>query len=206
MLATDDMLFGTTDEAAFHQLIAEFDRYFEYTVRTGMELSFLNYRIIQSPYCISIDQWTHIRQNILQKYFLPPDKIPVVSSPFPRENSFELKLFQATNLSDEELNQLAKKHRGRYSTWTGALLHIAEKSRPDLAYAAMRLTGYNASPKAPCKHYIKLCVICGITLMFQSCTHVKTERKNLYQSTLKMERQKSYRSQMMNQMIQIWKP
>ena len=87
------------------------------------------------------------------------------------------------------------------------MLHIAEKSRPDLAYAAMRLTSYNANSKAPCfKHYIKLCVICGITLMFQSCTHVKTERKNLYQSTLKMERQKSYRSQVMNQMIQIWKP
>ena len=70
VLATDDMLFGTTDEAAFHQLIAEFDRYFEYTVRTGMELAFLNYRIIQSPYGISIDQSTHIRQTILHKYLM----------------------------------------------------------------------------------------------------------------------------------------
>ena len=74
-LATDDMLFDTTDESAFYQLLAEFGRYFDYTVRTGMELSFLNFRVIQSPYGISIDQSTHIRQNILQKYFLPSDNI-----------------------------------------------------------------------------------------------------------------------------------
>ena len=61
-----------------------------------------------------------------------------------------MRLLTSNKYTDEELNQLAKKHRGRYSTWTGALLHVAEKSRPDLAYAAMRLTGYNANPKAPC--------------------------------------------------------
>ena len=102
------MLFGTIDESAFHQLLAEFDRYFDYTVRTGMELSFLNFRVIQSPYGISIDQSTHIRQNILQKYFLHSDNISVISSTFPRDHSFEMKLFTSPHLTDDELKQYEK--------------------------------------------------------------------------------------------------
>ena len=132
-------------------LLAAFDKYFTYTTRTGTELSFLNYRIIQSEWGNSIDQTTPICQNILAKYF--PDKtmkVPFQSSPFPLDNGVEMKIFEANYLSDKELSELAKIHRGGYSTWAGALLHIADKSRPGLSYVAMRLTGYNSNPRRPC--------------------------------------------------------
>ena len=65
--------------------------------------------------------------------------------------SHEWHYFQyAPHLSDEELEILNYKHNGGYSTWSGALLHVADKSQPDLSYASMRLTGYNANPKEPC--------------------------------------------------------
>ena len=44
----------------------------------------------------------------------------------------EMEIYESPDLSDEELNELAKEHRGGYSTWAGALLHIADKSRPDI--------------------------------------------------------------------------
>ena len=59
-LATDDMILATTHPRALDILLTEFSKYFEYTTRKGSELSFLNYRIIQSEWGISIDQTTHI--------------------------------------------------------------------------------------------------------------------------------------------------
>ena len=151
ILATDDILFGTTDKKALDRLLMEFARYFSYTTRSGPELSFLNFCLIQSEFGISLDQTTHIRQIILNVYF-PSDygTVPFESSPFPLSSDFEMRLFQDPNLTDDEIKDLNKKHRGGYSTWAGALLHIAEKSRPDLSYVAMQLTGYNANRNAIC--------------------------------------------------------
>ena len=36
-----------------------------------------------------------------------------------------------------------------YIQWTGTLLHIAKKSRPELAYTEIRLNGYNNCPYIP---------------------------------------------------------
>lgn len=127
-LATDDMLFGTTDPRAFDCLLLEFKKYFEYTTCSGQELSFLNFQIIQSEYGISINQSSHICQNILQKFFPQKDLvIPFSSSLFLLSNDFEMKLFRAPHLSDDELKSLAEKYRGGFSTWSGALLDITEK-------------------------------------------------------------------------------
>ena len=138
ILAPDDILFGTSDKRALDRLLKEFERYFTFTTRSGSELSFLNFRLIQSNHGISLDQTTHIRQNILNIYFLPEDgPIPYESSPFPLSPDFERRLFNDPHLTDDELKALNTKHRGAYSTWTGALLHVAEKSRPDLSYVSM---------------------------------------------------------------------
>ena len=51
----------------------------------------------------------------------------------------------APDLSDDKISVSNKEHRGLYSTWADALLHIADNSRPDLSYAAMRLTEYNSN-------------------------------------------------------------
>ena len=104
-LATDDMLFATTHTSLFHILIAEFDKYFSTTVLQGSQLTFLNYRIIQSKYGTSIDQTNHIEQKILMEYFgnVEPSSVPFQSSPFPTNTTFEMELFQALPLSEQEL-------------------------------------------------------------------------------------------------------
>ena len=135
------MMFASTSVKLYNLFLQEFSKYFSYITRTEPELPFLNYRVIQSKYGISIDQTTHIRQNILAKYFPNEDeKIPFYSSPFPLDNSVKMEIYNAPNLSEKELSDLAKIHRGGYSTLAGALLHVADKSRPDLSYSAMKLT------------------------------------------------------------------
>ena len=80
-------------------------------------MSFLNFCAIQSQFGISIDQTDHIRQTILNVYFADyTDPVPFESSPFPLSNVFERRLFQAPNLTDDELKALHKKYRGGYST------------------------------------------------------------------------------------------
>ena len=42
------------------------------------------------------------------------------------------------------------KYNGAYNKWTDSLLHIAARSRSDIAYLAMRLSGYNNCPSQAC--------------------------------------------------------
>ena len=83
---------------------------------------------------------------MLQVFF--PDNTPVSfqSSPFPLDPSVEMLLFAALPLTDEENEALSVKYHGAYNHWTGGLLHIADKSRADISYCAMRLSGYNNCP------------------------------------------------------------
>ena len=57
-----------------------------------------------------------------------------------------MELYEATPLSDAELQALEQQYSGPYNHWTGGLLHISTKSRSDLSYLAMRLSGYNNCP------------------------------------------------------------
>ena len=74
LLATDDMSFATNSSVAVQQLETEFKKYFAFTCKRGTELSFLNFRIIQSKYGISLDQTNHIQQKVLTPYFLDRKK------------------------------------------------------------------------------------------------------------------------------------
>ena len=149
-LATDDILFAATDPTMWKTLLITFHQYFEFTTRTGTELSFLNYRIIQSKHGVSIDQTNHIKQTILQVYFKDTPTVIFQSSPFPRDPKFEIELFKALPLSDEDLEKMANKINGTYQFYVGALQHVASHSRSDIQYATMRLAGYNANPNAKC--------------------------------------------------------
>ena len=106
----------------------------------------MNYRIIQSEYGISIDQYNHIQQSSLQDFFDKGTTVPFQSSPFILDQSIEMDLFKDGPLSEDECASLDERYNGTYSYWTGALLHIAEKSQWDLQYLAMRLAGYNNCP------------------------------------------------------------
>ena len=64
-LAKYDTIFATDSHDAIKQLKTEFKKYFVYTFSKRTELSFLNFRIIQSKYGISLDQINHIKQKVL---------------------------------------------------------------------------------------------------------------------------------------------
>ena len=68
-LATDDILVASSDVSLFHLLEKTLKQYFSLTSATGPLLHFLNYRIIQSDHGVSFDQYSHIRQTLLQPFF-----------------------------------------------------------------------------------------------------------------------------------------
>ena len=61
---TDYILFAPRYRNNVDRLLLECNKYFSYITREGEELSFLNLRIIQNSYSISIDQSNHITKNI----------------------------------------------------------------------------------------------------------------------------------------------
>ena len=124
-------------------------------------LHFLNYRIIQSKYGTKIDQFTHIQKSILQEFFDKGTTIPFQLSPLMLTQSIEMEIFKDGSLLDKECTTLYYRYNGTYSHWTGALLHIAEKSRRDLQYLGMRLAGYNNCPSATCYQilYLGMCYL-----------------------------------------------
>ena len=81
-LAIDDILLVTTYRGFYDKIQQTFDNYFAYTTKEGSILQFLNYRIIQSDYGTSVDQYNHIRQTMLQAFFPPPTVVPFQSSLF----------------------------------------------------------------------------------------------------------------------------
>ena len=145
-LVTDDILMAATDISLYEKLCNVFTQYFSYTSESSNLLHFLNYRIIQSEHGISIDQYVHIRQEMLDVFFADVSIVPFQSSPFPLSPSFEMELYKSTPLSDDALEALTIRYHGSYNHWTGSILHIATRSRSDLSYMAMRLSGYNNCP------------------------------------------------------------
>ena len=119
------MLYFSKTEEALSELLERFSDFFSYKVRGGTELSFLNFRIIQSEHGISLDQSNHIINSLLKQYFDKDEKVKYESSPFPLDNKFEYELFTALPMSDEELAKAEKQYKGKYNHWTGALQHIS---------------------------------------------------------------------------------
>ena len=103
--------------------------------------------------------------------------MPFQSSPFILTQSIEMELFKDGPLSEQECAVLDDRYNGTYSHWTGAILHIAEKSRWDLQYLGMRLAGYNNCPSATCYRilYLGMCYLHHhphVPIMFP-CTPIK---------------------------------
>ena len=139
-LATDDILLATTNKKFYIKIQHTFDNYFAYTTKEGSILQFLNYRIIQSDYGTSVDQYNHIRQTMLQVFFPHQTVVLFQSSPFPLDVSIEMSLFQASPMSEKEMQLMTEQYHGSYNHWVGALLHMVDKSRWDLSYTSMRLS------------------------------------------------------------------
>ena len=69
ILATDDILYMSKHKEPLQELLDKFGDFFSFNIKRGIELQFLNFRIIQSEHGISIDQTNHILQSILNDYF-----------------------------------------------------------------------------------------------------------------------------------------
>ena len=81
-LSTDDIIDMSKSEWPIDKLQNRFGDLFSFKIKRGIELQFLNSRIIQSEYGISIDQTDHIIKSILDKYFDKDEKIKDELSPF----------------------------------------------------------------------------------------------------------------------------
>ncbi len=133
-----------------------FDNIFKYTFQKIKHNQFLNFKIIQSKYGISIDQLNHTVNNVITPYFKGKDrdKLKYTSDPFPVESSFEIDLFNSTPLSDEENKNFIIKHNGSLAKWVGDLLNLCVGVRIDIHYAVMRMSTYMSHPNE--KAYIAL--------------------------------------------------
>jgi hypothetical protein len=150
-LETNDILMASPTRTPFLHLKGELEKLFDLQSNEGTILRFLNLRLIQSPLGISMDQTQHIRSKVLHNYFarIPPESIPKTLYPFPLEASFEQLLFEAPPLVGHDLQLKEKAFRFSFSHLVGELMHITTISRPDLAYACMRFSGYMTTPNVP---------------------------------------------------------
>ena len=96
-------------------MLDKFGGFFSFKIKRGIELQFLNFRIIQSEHGISIDQTNHILQSILNDYFDKNEKVKYESSPFPLDSKFEYELYEALPASEDELEKAEKKYNGKYN-------------------------------------------------------------------------------------------
>ena len=102
-------------EKPLDELLNRFGDFFSFTVKRGIELNFLNFKIIQSKDGISIDQTNHIIKSILDEYFDKDEKVKYESSPFPLDSKFEYELYSALLMSKEELTKAENKYKGKYN-------------------------------------------------------------------------------------------
>ena len=127
-LTTDDIILDTTQEQQYHHLCKALHSYFDYTTQQGMQLKFLNLRIIQSQAGISIDQTAHIEQNILRPYWKQHYGNKIIkfySEPFPTNPKFEYTLYQEFPLTGKTLKDIVTKHDGFLAHWVGEIMHIS---------------------------------------------------------------------------------
>jgi hypothetical protein len=107
-LATDNFILLISSQALFLSLKTGLEKLFELTLQEGSILRFLNLRIIQSPYGISIDQTDHLVDSIIEPYFKDRDvsKLLSITSPFPTDLSFEQLLYEAPILVGPALRKI----------------------------------------------------------------------------------------------------
>ena len=136
-------------EEPLQELLDKVGDVFSFKVTRGIEVQFLNFRIIQSEHGFLIDQTNHIIQSIMNDYFDKDERVKYKSSLFPLDSKVEYELYAALPMSEDGLEKSEKKYNGKYNKWTGELEHITVWSRQDISHAVMRLSGYNAAPALP---------------------------------------------------------
>ena len=67
-------------------------------------------------------------------------------------------MFNGICLTDEENKTLILQHNGSLAKWVGELMHIRVCSRPDIAYATMRLSTYMSNPSKAAYKGLRICM------------------------------------------------
>jgi hypothetical protein len=122
------------------------------TVQRGQVLNYLNLRIIQSIYGISIDQTQHIKDTILDVWFPSDDeesKVKAAYTPFQTDPSYERRLAETLPAQEDELVQLDYEFKGNYPHLIGKTSHASVSTCPDISYAMSRLQKFATIPSRP---------------------------------------------------------
>ena len=149
-VSTDDLLVASSHDELFTRLHDYLVRFFDITVKQGMKLSYLNFRIIQSSLGISYDQTEHILRTIVHKFFPPESttKLKTVHTPFRTDSQFEQDLAEQLPAIGQALIDLQLQYGGTYPEIIGQLMHVYVWSRHELGFALARLSRYIQGPTA----------------------------------------------------------
>ena len=144
--STDDFLSAFSRPSTFLAVRDHISKYVNVTSQQGYTLNYLNLRIIQSRYGISIDQTEHIKENILDLWFPNGEYVKTVYTPFRTDGQFERDLSECLPADDQELAQLEFEYKGSFPRLMGQVQHVAVWTRIDISFGCARLSKYVTVP------------------------------------------------------------
>jgi hypothetical protein len=156
--STDDFLCGHNSNGLLNNFITYMQKYVNVTVQRGQVLNYLNLRIIQSVYGISMNQTQHIKDTILDVWFPPDDgnsTVKAAYTPFSTDPAYERQLAETLPAQQDELVQLEYEYGGNFPHLIGKVSHVTVWTRPDLSYALSRLQKYATIPSRPAFEGVK---------------------------------------------------
>ena len=135
--STDDFLCVCSNDQNFARLKTHMERFVPVTTQDGKVMKYINTRIIQTDEGISIDQTHRIKTAILDNWFPPKrtEQLKTADAPYRTDSDFERQLETQLPAIGEDLKLLEKKHGGKYNALLGQVLHIAQVTRMNLAFA-----------------------------------------------------------------------
>ena len=121
------------------------------TVQTGMVLKYLNVKIVQTDFGISIDQTQHIKITIIDRFFPPTrtERLKSVDTPYRTDGEYERALAEALPATGQELKALEDQYGGTFHSIIGMFLHVEQVTRFDTGFAVTRLAQHASCPSAP---------------------------------------------------------
>ena len=146
LLSTDDFLQVGEDLELMKKIGTEINRVYPCKTKEGNVIKYLNLRIIQSPYAVSIDQTEEILLFVKKHY---PNGVTRTVTPIRTDDAFEHELQNSPTLLGEDLNAAIQQFGGTYKSLYGSLIHFMIWTRVDICYAMTRLGNFQASANRP---------------------------------------------------------
>ena len=121
------------------------------TVQTGTVLKYLNVKIVQTDFGISIDQTQHIKTTLIDRLFPPnrTERLKPVDTPYRTDGEYERALAEALPATGQELKALEDQYLGSFHSIIGMFLHVEQVTRFDTGFAVTRLAQHSSCPSAP---------------------------------------------------------